>query len=52
MMKKPASRLVLSKETLRKLSEVQLNEVAGGGRTTVCPVITVDCTPRCSAFDC
>lgn len=53
-MKQDASRrLALNKETLRVLGEEQLDGVVGGKPTNrTCPVITVDCTNRCTILGC
>ena len=51
-MKKTNRKLELNKETLRVLSEKEQAEVVAGYATKTCPVITVDCTQRCTMYDC
>lgn len=47
-----ARKLTVHRETLRLLGDERLEGVAGGLATKTCPVITVDCTDRCSLFIC
>lgn len=50
-MKKQVKRLSLSKETLRNLSERDMQNVAGGG-TTTCSGGSSSCTDTCATCEC
>lgn len=51
-MKKRVKKLVLNKETLRNLSENELQKAAGGDTTTPCFSPPRVCTPLCTVTRC